>query len=258
MKPLNFITKMSIILSSLIFATMSYSADFEFNKDNDVLISGAIQVGDAEKLAKMMIERDFKRPFIIVLSSNGGDISEAIKMAYLIRGTNSDTWVKFGGQCVSACFIMWISGKLRWATGIDEYVDKEESMYLGIHRPYLSNAKNSIKDNGQLQRNVMNSLKTYLIGNNVPIYIVDKMMELPSNEVYWLQREDLFRIGEFSVETQEIMISECKYNRNSPMMTKYGLSYYAECYRNLHKKHFNGISEAFIKKLRTGWRPWNE
>src|SRR5882762_7562447 len=94
-----------------------------------LLLNGEIMPGDYEHLLEV-IRNDpgrFWNSTGFILSSPGGDIQEAVRIASLVKGTYSLVTVGRTAPCASSCFFIYAAAAQRWAgPGM-----------LGIHRPYI-------------------------------------------------------------------------------------------------------------------------
>lgn len=208
-----------LILGLVFLVSKSNAADiFRTELRNNIYqinIEGTIQRGDADNFIRLIFSSKpgsvFRR---VGLNSNGGDVDEAIKLASLVEQLRLRTKVNPGGVCASACFFIWVVGEPHNATS------QISSQYLGrvgLHRPYLKNPKNdpkSLETQGVLQKQIANFLSEKLIPNR----LIDLMMTRPSNDIYWLTKQDLDELGEYSAPVEELYINKCQYNRKHDYM----------------------------------------
>lgn len=228
-------------------------------------IEGAIREGDAERFAQEMS----RLPWVntLWLSSPGGSVVEALKIANLVNASNISIHIKGKSDCVSACFFIWLAGLSRNAVGIDGggWVeppinrDRAWMSFVGIHRPYI--ADKDLVASGFLKKQVsaMDYVRRYLSDNRVPLYLIDEMMARPSNQVYWLKDRDLDAIGYYRPEVEEFLIRRCGYERD--YFWKYRGSpekkdFIMNCEVEVIVSNFESIQSGVINKLRSGWRPW--
>jgi hypothetical protein len=253
----------------------------EIQSNSYLLFSGEIQKGDAEKLAKVLMQA---HPFgtMLVLDSPGGDVEEALRIALLAKTLHLDTVVESGGTCASACFFIWLAGNNRIADGtIDGRMPKRVAGYLGLHRPYLKSdpaKKSSSTDAITRQHNVMQKTSTYLRNEDVPQRLIDLMMSRPSNDIYWMTQDDRDQLGAFSPGHEELLISRCGYSRN--MFDGHDIAIGLARQRGdraaevRENERWNTLVRAFgecqatafpdlveesfknTERLRKGWRPW--
>jgi ATP-dependent protease ClpP protease subunit len=240
-----------------------------------IILSGQIFAGDAEKLTRTLLAPLPDKPFLIaeiVLDSEGGDLNEAVRIASLIKGLHLDTRVRGGGRCASACFFLFLAGDKRIA---GEHVGGEMRQgRIGLHRPYLKAEAFKKGDPTTAitrQQQEMRKITDYLRNENVPLRLIDEMMEHASNDIYWMSNDDIWLLGEYNPGLEEILIARCAYDK------RYTTASYEKLLLTLDEEYrkkgftqlaallkcivatrglFDAQREAFIKKLQTGWRPW--
>jgi hypothetical protein len=189
----------------------------EIQSNSYLQLSGEIKKGDAEKLAKVLMQA---HPFgtHLYLDSPGGDVNEALRIALLAKALHLDMVVAAGGTCASACFFIFLAGESHLAAGtIDRRMPKREAGYIGLHRPYLKSdpfKKSGSADAETRQHEVMKKTGTYLRDEDVPQRLIDLMMSRPSNDIYWMTQDDIDQLGSFSPGYEELLISRCGYSRN--------------------------------------------
>lgn len=260
----------------------NFSSTPEENQSNSyLLLSGEIQKGDAEKLAKILV---LSHPFVthLYLDSLGGDVEEALRIASLAKALHLTTVVASGGTCASACFFIFLAGDSRTALGaIDGRMKKSSFGYIGLHRPHLKSdpaKKSGSKDAETRQHEVMKKTGTYLRDEDVPQRLIDLMMSRPSNDIYWMTQDDIDQLGSFSPGYEELLISRCGYNGNMiqdgvtamVMARQRGDSALAAREEERLKASARALGhceasafpdlmqESFTntERLRNGWRPW--
>ena len=178
-------------------SSASNGADFSFRPASprglsfpSVVMSGEIQRGDYERL-QSFIRKDFDRfrSSVLVLTSPGGDLFEAIKIGNIVKASYSHVSVyESVGVCASACFLIYVASVSRGAT----------LPSIGIHRPYFDPhyfSKLSIAQAEVRHKELTRKIREYLEEREVPQYLIEKMFSLSSDEVYWLTYDDLDRIG---------------------------------------------------------------
>jgi len=269
------------ILTTLPGEDTSLLTQEEIQSNSYLLFSGEIQKGDAEKLAKVLMQA---HPFgtMLILDSPGGDVEESLRIVLLAKTLHLGTVVESGGTCASACFFIWLAGDNRIADGtINGRMPKRVAGYLGLHRPYLKSdpaKKSSSTDAEARQHDVMQKISAYLRNEDVPQRLIDLMMSRPSNDIYWMTQDDIDQLGTFSPSHEELLISRCGYNRNmfdghtiTIQMARQRGDSAAEVREN---ERWKALVSAFGKcqvtafpdqaeesvtnteRLRKGWRPW--
>lgn len=165
-----------------------------------VKITGEIATGDTKKFTDAL-ERaqatwsehcnraiNFKG---VMLGSDGGDIEEALKLGRLLRRLEFNTAVDFGGNCHSACVVVF-------AAGIERTAFPEQ---LGVHRPYFQRldatlSAGSIK---MMREKNIASLRRYFDEMDIDSSLVDLMLSIPPESMHILTQteSDRYRlIGE--------------------------------------------------------------
>ena len=83
-----------------------------------VLLSGEIAAGDADSLMKIVEAAVLAgRPApSLSLNSQGGLFLEGIRLAETVRRFGLVTYVEEGAQCASACFLVFVAGKGKFAS----------------------------------------------------------------------------------------------------------------------------------------------
>lgn len=249
------------------------AADIYLSDDkHQIYLEGEIRRGDAEHIVATALESmDPTMPFQMFVSSNGGDISEAMKIVSLIKGAKWDVLVPQGKVCASSCFFMYIAGVERISgNGVnddgtllsEDFRKKYTFGVVGIHRPYFKDPSGNFESQ-QNQKKLMNDVKKYLVEEGVAQYLIDEMMSHPSNDIYWLRDRDLQGIGKYRPELEEILINKCGYIRYENLAkenrsTKSDLEIYRNCIFPLINQIGDKQRIQFFSKLRTGWRPWKK
>lgn len=193
-----------------IFSLSAEAADIAADK-KAIHFNGVIQSGDAKLLKKMLDKNEIS---VINLNSPGGDVSESILIANLIERYRITTQVLSGGNCISACFFIFIAGNGRNAVGIDlsGYTGLPLG-FVGVHRPYMYKPDGRIPTKSY-QTEIMRKVMGYLDYQMVPRRLTDIMMSRPSNDVYWLTSVDIEQLGAYPPALEELYISRCGYDRN--------------------------------------------
>ncbi len=169
-------------------------------------MSGDINTGDYERFRVFMQKNldKYKTSHYIELSSNGGNVVEALKIAGLLRLMYPTINVE-QGKCASACFFLFLSGASRYTAA---------SNLIGIHRAYFDpkyfsglpplTAKRK-------QEDLTKAVNVILDDNGVPQYLKETMNRTSSNDMYWLSDKDIAAIGRMPAWYEEFMIAKCNY-----------------------------------------------
>ena len=214
-------TRSLLIASSLflVFTSLSFGMDFSTTRIDPfgdgqvkkvaVLLKGEILPGDHERLIQFAVHNNIdlaNENFI--LSSPGGDVLEALKVGELVKNLYVTVWVgPDTGQCASACFIIFASAVSRHAL----------AGLVGIHRPYVDRTQLRLLSpkNAEAQENkALLDAENYLHQLRVPSYLVDKMFQHASSEIYWLSNEDLVsELGTRPAWYEEFLIARCGFDK---------------------------------------------
>ena len=170
-----------------------------------LILEGKIEPGDYISLRSFLSERSNfeKMNGDVFLASQGGNVTEALKIGYLIRhlrlSTDAPSRPPPSGrssvilpidlanprnyQCVSACFLLFVAGSYRhfvWAGR------------LGIHRPQIEHQPigTTEKDVSAMTDDFRNKIKLYFEEMNVPNRYLDLMYSVPPNQVHWLTQSE--------------------------------------------------------------------
>jgi len=201
----------AFILSRSVFASeITYSFINPFSGEqvggSALMLRGEIRSGDYNYLLDVLLKDPY--PFlenrVLVLSTPGGDVEEAMKIARLVKGVYGRVEVgEAAGKCASAGFLIFASAAIRIA----------ESRTVGIHRLYVDPRRLSSLSPSQavaLQNDVFRRARSYLQELQIPTSLIDTMFQRASSEVYWLSRTDLEdQIGHYAPWYEEFLIARC-------------------------------------------------
>jgi hypothetical protein len=192
----------------------------------ELVLTGPIEAGDADKIVAAVRGRRFPPP-AFAINSPGGSVVESIRIAQIVKKLAVSVTVVHGGQCASACFMVFAAGAGRSALPAELMSPEAQRRTnelaikvtgkpanspgpVGLHRPYQANILSA--DNDQVK--VMKFLSAYLEEEMVPKRLVELMMTHPSNDIYWLSADDLKQLGEYAPAMEEFLINRCGYDRN--------------------------------------------
>ena len=198
-------------IAILIFLTavprILHAAEFTYQRTENgeltLRMYGQIEPGDASKLQALIANTtgSYLRSIGFLVDSPGGDVGEAIAIANLIQQSGETVWVDAGAKCASACFLIYVSAPLRAGPGD-----------VIIHRPYFDMTKITGRSEAVASEAYQKSListRVFLQSRAVPDDIIDKMMQKPSNDGYFLTYLDKIRIGFMSPSVTEVAIQKC-------------------------------------------------
>jgi ATP-dependent protease ClpP protease subunit len=208
----------AVMMVALLLAPASFAAKFFYSSTNPygkrvadnqyafLVMSGDIVIGDYDRLLSLISinPNEFLARNTMIMASNGGDVAEALKIATLVNATLTTAWVSpVYGQCVSACFLIFVSANHRIA---------ERAELLGIHRPYLESTRMatlSPPDARSAETGILQVTRKYLQEKEVPGYLIEEMFRRASNEVYWLSIADIEQVGDYSSWLHQYTVAKC-------------------------------------------------
>lgn len=246
----------------MVMITSTHAADIRFSDHMLLLLTGTIQSGDAERLAEILSTEHAVR---LELDTLGGNVTEALRIAQLVKGAKLSTRPSAGGVCASACFFIYMAGNFKSAHGAgkggkvlpDEFL---KGRFVGIHRPYIDFAKNSFKEGENQNEKIIKIMIKFLQEEMVPQYLIDIMMSRPSNDVYWLTHDDLDMLGEYGPDKEEFLVRNCGYKRPRQQYeerwSEDRVGAVLKCEVEFYRRHELPDVVNFREKLKTGWRPW--
>lgn len=171
-----------------------------------LMLRGEIRSGDYNYLLDVLLKQPY--PFLtnrtLVLSTPGGDVEEAMKIARFVKGVYGHVVVgRATGTCASSGFLIFASGAIRDAL----------PRTVGIHRPYVDPRRlTSLSPNQAvaLQNDAFRRARSYLQELQIPTNLIDTMFQRASSEVYWLSRAELEdQIGFHAPWYEEFLIAQC-------------------------------------------------
>lgn len=169
-----------------------------------LLMKGQIELGDYPKLLNFL--RNDMDSFIsarqIIVSSPGGNVSEAMRIGDFVRQTYSEVNIgPYFGTCTSSCFLILASAPQRnW-----------QSNNVGIHRPYFEIdflQEKSAAESISYQEHLMDEVNNYLRKLRVPTSLVEAMSSTPSDQILWLDEPNRF-FGRYSPAYEQILVTKC-------------------------------------------------
>lgn len=176
-------TAVSILIASTLLLHPAIAAEFEtFNRTDGLYllyIKGEIVRGDYDRLQSLVQKRN-AFPLNMRIASPGGDVVEAIRIGRLARKALLDVYPEIQ-RCNSACALIVFASA----------VNPDDDFGIGLHRPYYE--KNYFAglsfDQAQVKHKALDqSVRDYLKEMDVPTAIIDKMMAVSSDEVFYLNR----------------------------------------------------------------------
>jgi hypothetical protein len=205
--------------------TVIWAADVELARDEfageypDVLIfEGEIEPGDFRKIL-LKLHRNFNRykeVRTIYLNSQGGSLKESVFIGKLVKALRLKTAIRSPeDKCNSACALIWMAGVERtW--NIHEFED--ELPKIGLHRPYHHlRTKDAYEKYTDEDFELVHKMGTemhnwFLSQNDVPKYLIEKSLNTPSIDIYYLSKEDFFKLGPVQDFWEEYIIQKCNFS----------------------------------------------
>jgi hypothetical protein len=173
-----------------------------------LVFSGEIAPGDYDRLLARILEDQtrFLAQNKIILASDGGDVSEALRIGKLIKSLFAGVIVgPLTGRCVSACFFIYAAAGQREADG---------ERLIGINRPYIadSEAQSAPPADANVESKALTQVRAYLQENDVPNYLVDEMFRHASDDAYWLTADDEKSLGYRSSSLNQFLTAKCAWD----------------------------------------------
>ncbi len=290
------IFKLTISLIFLFITFPAESAEFSLDqkKPETIILSGIIEAGDADKYLGLQKNGAKHSPAdssisngpfpVLILDSLGGSVSESIKIAKIVNALYVDVKVSPNKVCGSSCFLIFLAGSNRFASGSElmsakkqkevyavlknaanksgqkNYHPPELPGFVGLHRPSIPNMT-SLENN---QGKVMREMSLYLEKQLLPKRLIDLMMGRPSNDVYWMTTADLAEIGQYPVNQEEFYIQKCGYIKNAEEKIANSTD------RTEQAKFYKSMTDSMpciinltstqrdvnFKKIKGGWNPY--
>lgn len=202
-------------------ATFTALCDGEFevaSQECSIRLSGPIERGDDERLMAVLRQKPPPgwRYGTLVLDSPGGSVGTALQLSTIVRKAVLSTSTYRTGKkaasklpsvdftkCVSACFLVWVSGA-------DRSTLAEQ---IGLHRPYLereaySRAPEKI---AELHQKAIAVVSEHLRSEQIPTHLVEKMLNNASTQVYWI-KDEYTSVNGRSAWYEETLIARCSFD----------------------------------------------
>jgi len=246
-------------------------------------VAGEIVPGDSEHMIRELLKappsgNERRSLYEVELDSLGGNVVEAVRLAQLIDSLFVDVTVPARAVCASSCFFLYLAGNTRRATGMDPSLAPGDYSLgqIAIHRPYLKAlpaGPSAFQQAEHDQQNLISRAREYLINRQVPQYLVERMMQRPSNDAYVLTDEDLRQIGRYKPGFEELLVSRCNYvraleeeylflptaapaSRRNEFLSDNQNRVQDCAWKVIMAPHTNEERPKLLKRLRDGWRPW--
>jgi hypothetical protein len=208
--PVKLTGALMLIALSVCANGMSFSLETVAGSDHPRLfMSGEIQRGDAARLQRFIAAHQSEAPGLTAeLDSPGGDVDEAFRLGRMMRELLIPVVVHPPRSCVSACLFVYLSAYLRGASAA---ADGTYSSF-GVHRPRFDAdvTRGMTVEQAEAAHNAaFVRIKAWLQAQLVPQVLIDKLLSLPSNEVYWLSQNDIDSLGRRPPWFDEWLAARC-------------------------------------------------
>jgi hypothetical protein len=122
-----------------------------------------------------------KRGNAVVFNSDGGSVLEGYGVGFYIKSYQFATGVAVGGECSSACVLAWAMGTRK---------SSAPDSHIGVHNATLNGEAGRTTDRLS-SLGVTGWMGQLLQKDGAPDNVIAKMIETPSDSVYYLTAEDL-------------------------------------------------------------------
>ena len=150
---------------------------------NVLFLVGEIKNGDFFELRKAMREHD---PKLIVVSSPGGSVYEALQLATVIHDNGLATYVPSGGDCASACAFVFFGGADRLIAG-----------QLGVHQFYSATGSTRDQLDGTAGLKAAQYTTAEIIGFlnefQTPPFVYERMFS--TEDMHYFSGEDVAQLS---------------------------------------------------------------
>lgn len=158
--------------------------------------TGDIIKGDANRLddyiGKLAKLEPSTRIGIIQISSNGGDVEEALRIGRILRKNRIQVLIPMDSHCYSSCVLLLAGGVGRFPVGD-----------VGIHSFYSMSSQKPNADYEQEEKiyaATEKSIRDYLNEMRVSGSVMDAMLRVPSSKLEILDIDKLQEFGLFGID----------------------------------------------------------
>jgi hypothetical protein len=177
----------AFILAASSNPSSSATIEAEANRFVEVRLEGQIVPGDADRIATLAMP--LKRQdawelnwLHVSINSEGGSVSEALKIGRFLRSHNAFVGLRKDDQCLSSCVFVLMAGVMR-----DAYLGVGE---VGVHRPFLF-AADQDQDFNRTYHETRSELEAYVDEMRIPRSLLDLIYSVPPGEMRILSRDEL-------------------------------------------------------------------
>ena len=190
-----------LLAFSLAPAETAAATNFQVRASNDdtafcfIFVSGQIPPDAKERFVRVYRTlglddrspgepRLFRKQLIVLLDSQGGDISGAMDLGRFLRFRQAEIGVRADAVCASACVLTLIGGVTRMVLG-----------RVGIHRPYPPDTKEARRDPVGLTKEYSKRVTEYVREMGISAEVVQQMERVAPYDVQWLDFDEMARLG---------------------------------------------------------------
>ena len=194
------IARVAAVSITILFAQCAHTLDINKTGSRGLWqLTGEIAKGDLDRFVDL-VEDSGSLPDEVLITSEGGDVTEAIALGELFRtALITTTAVR---TCNSACFLLWAGGVER----------KHVGTTFGLHRPYFDASyfseltpAEAAEKYDELERTV----RSYLMKASIPTSVIDKMMSTSSQDGHFLPGDEAVRAVGNLPGHEEWIIAKC-------------------------------------------------
>lgn len=193
----------------------------------------------------------------VFLNSKGGSVDEALEIGKMIRKYQLGTVVAQGDECLSSCFILFMSGITRSISSnyfqdfgsVSKYDVSKEYVPIGVHRMYYESkafSEISAEEANVIYRKKQNEIELYLRNVGTPDYLINKMKNTSSDDMYILTRsETLNAMGNSELNIADLYNDNVFMDRLKGSEMEYGDFIFQEQFKAIYPDYINSISSLY-------------
>lgn len=190
----------------------------------------------------------------VFLNSKGGSVDEALEIGKMIRKYQLQTYVAQGDECLSSCFILLMSGITRSISSnyvqdfgsASKYDVSKEYVPIGVHRMYYETkafSEISAEEANVIYRKKQNEIELYLRNVGTPDYLINKMNNTSSDDMYILTRsETLDAMGNSDLNIYDLYNDNVFMDRLKGSEMEFGDFLFQEQFKAIYPDYINSLS----------------
>lgn len=196
-------------------------------------------------------------PLKVFLNSPGGSVDEALEIGKLIRKYQLATNVAQGDECLSSCFLLFMSGVSRsmsdnFYRNMDLRVGHQvsvEHVPVGIHRMFYESkdfSELSADEASVMYREKYREIESYLKNVGTPNYFIDKMNNTPSDKMFILTESELAKaVVDKNLNINDLYNDQVFYDRLKGSDMEWGDFIFQEQVRAIYPDYINNLRFYF-------------